>query len=207
MPRNSYATRRSCASACSALPRRRQRRAHASEQLAAGALSGRPASDPLPTSSASPTLRRTGLLDSPPEPVYDRITELAARVLEAPVALVSLVDEDRQFFKSCVGLGEPWNTTRETPLSHSFCQYTLDSASRSLIDDARIHPLVRENLAIRDLDVIAYAGVPLITSAGHALGTLCVIDHQPRTWTTEHPDALRILAASVVSEIERALNH
>jgi GAF domain-containing protein len=63
---------------------------------------------------------------------------------------------------------------------------------------------VRENLAIRDLDVIAYAGIPLITAAGHALGSLCVIDHEPRAWTAEQLDTLVVLAASVVSEIELA---
>ena len=122
-----------------------------------------------------------------------------------PVALISLVDEDRQFFKSCVGLEEPWHSARETPLSHSFCRYALDADGPLVIDDARVHPLVRKNLAIRDLDVIAYAGVPLITADGHTLGTLCAIDHQPRRWTTEHIDTLAVLGASVVSEIQLAL--
>jgi GAF domain-containing protein len=67
----------------------------------------------------------TKLLDSPAEESFDRITKLAARVLNAPVALISLVDEDRQFFKSSVGLDEPWHSARETPLSHSFCRHTL----------------------------------------------------------------------------------
>ncbi|MDA0168498.1 GAF domain-containing protein [Solirubrobacter taibaiensis] len=172
------------------------------EQLAAGALSGRPA--PADADRLA-ELHRTQLLDSPPDPTYDRIAEVAARMLEAPVALISLVDSDRQFFKSCVGLGEPWNTTRETPLSHSFCRHALDSAEPLVIEDARVHPLVRENLAIRDLDVIAYVGIPLITTGGHTLGTLCVIDHRPRTWTAEQIDGLQVLTTSVVAEIERAL--
>jgi len=171
------------------------------EQLAAGALSGRPPADV----DRLAELHRTQLLDSPPDPAYDRIAEVAARMLEAPVALISLVDEDRQFFKSCVGLGEPWDSTRETPLSHSFCKHALDSAEPLVIEDARVHPLVRENLAIRDLDVIAYVGIPLITTRRHALGTLCVIDHRPRTWTTEQIEALHVLTTSVVAEIERAL--
>jgi GAF domain-containing protein len=74
-----------------------------------------------------------------------------------------------------------------------------------VIEDARVHPLVRENLAIRDLDVIAYVGIPLITAGGHTLGTLCVIDHRPRTWTPEQIDALQVLTISAVAEIERAL--
>ena len=172
------------------------------EQLAAGAISGRPSSA---DAERLAELHRTQLLDSPPDPTYDRIAEVAARMLAAPVALISLVDSDRQFFKSCVGLGEPWTTTRETPLSHSFCRHTLDSAEPLVIEDARVHPLVSENLAIRDLDVIAYVGTPLITTGGHALGTLCVIDHRPRTWTSEQIDALQVLTTSVVAEIERAL--
>ena len=70
-----------------------------------------------------------------------------------------------------------------TPLSHSFCQHALESREPLVIEDARSHPLVRDNPAIRDLGVVAYAGVPLVTRRGHALGTLCVIDHQPRAWT------------------------
>ena len=169
------------------------------EQLAAGALSHRLSG---PDSERLAELRRTGLLDSPPEAAYDRITELATRLLDVPVALISLVDEDRQFFKSCIGLAEPWSTARETPLSHSFCRHALESEGPLIIEDARVHPLVRENLAIRDLDVIAYAGVPLTTAAGHTLGTLCVIDHRPRAWTAAELDRLQVLAAAAIAEIE-----
>ena len=70
-------------------------------------------------------LWRTGLLDTPPEQVFDRLTRLVRRLLGTPVALVSLVDADRQFFKSAVGLPEPWAARRETPLSHSFCQHVV----------------------------------------------------------------------------------
>jgi hypothetical protein len=181
------------------------------EQLAVGALSGRMAAPDLDGGVVADgerlaELQRSGLLDSPPEAAYDRVTQLAVRLLEAPVALISLVDEDRQFFKSCIGLGEPWSSTRETPLSHSFCQHALESPTPVVIEDARVHPLVRENLAIRDLDVIAYLGIPLITAAGHTLGTLCVIDHKPRAWTADQIETITVLAASVVSEIELAIN-
>ena len=176
------------------------------EELAAGALTGRQAaSDPvLGNVRRLKALRETRLLDSATEEAFDRLAQLAAKLLNAPVALISLVDDDRQFFKSCVGLAEPWNTARETPLSHSFCRHALSSAEPLVIEDARTHPLVRDNLAIRDLDVVAYAGVPLITPAGHALGTLCVIDHQPRSWTADQIETLKTLTAAVVSEIELA---
>lgn len=147
-------------------------------------------------------LRRTALLDTPADEAFDRLARLAARLLRAPVALVSLVDENRQFLKSCIGLGEPWSTRRETPLSHSFCQHAVAGREAFVVEDARVHPLVSENLAIGDLGVIAYAGVPLVTSDGHAIGTLCVIDHEPRRWPPDDLAALADLAAAVVTEIE-----
>jgi hypothetical protein len=149
-------------------------------------------------------LRATGLLDSPPEEAFDRITDLVRRVLAVPVALVSLVDSDRQFFKSQIGMPEPWASRRETPLSHSFCQYAVQSGEPLVINDAREHPTLKDNLAVPDLDVIAYLGVPLVTEDGHALGTLCAIDHQPRFWTREQIDMLADLARLTVSEIKLA---
>ena len=149
-------------------------------------------------------LRETGLLDSDVTPSFDRLARLAAHVLNAPVALVSLVDSDRQFFKSCLGLPEPWASRRQSPLSHSFCQHAVASREPLLIDDAREHEVLRDNLAIRDMGVIAYAGIPLIDAGGHALGTLCVIDSRPRHWTTHQVQLLSDLAASVVTEISLA---
>ena len=149
-------------------------------------------------------LEATGLLDSDVDPGFDRIARLAAQVLNAPVALVSLVDADRQFFKSCLGLPEPWASRRETPLSHSFCQHAVASREPLVVDDAREHETLRDNLAIRDMGVVAYAGIPLIDSDGNALGTLCVIDSQPRHWTSHQVQLLADLAASVVTEITLA---
>jgi GAF domain-containing protein len=147
-------------------------------------------------------LIRTGLLEGEIDETYDRLTSIAARVLNAPVALVSLVDVDRQVFAGCVGLPEPWHTSRETPLSHSFCQHAVTSREPLIISDAREDPRVRDNLAIRDLGVIAYAGIPLIDGQGNALGSLCVIDEKPRTWTTDQIQLLNDLAVTVVSDLE-----
>ena len=149
-------------------------------------------------------LHATGLLDSEVTPSFDRLAGVAAKVLNAPVALVSLVDADRQFFKSCLGLPEPWATQRGTSLSHSFCQHAVASREPLIVDDSREHPLLRDNPAIRDIGVIAYAGIPLIDAGGHALGTLCVIDSRPRHWTTDQVQLLSDLAASVVTEIALA---
>jgi PAS domain-containing protein len=146
-------------------------------------------------------LRGTELLDSPPERAFDRLTRLASGLLGAPIALLSLVDERRQFFKSTLGLSEPWASRRETPLTHSFCQYATRSRAPLIVDDARLHPLLRENRAIRDLNVIAYAGIPLIVE-DEAIGALCVVDDVPRTWSKADVRLLSDLAESAVSEIE-----
>lgn len=149
-------------------------------------------------------LHATGLLDSDISPSFDRLARLAAHVLHAPVALVSLVDSDRQFFKSCLGLPEPWASRRGSPLTHSFCQHAVATREPLLVSDAREHHTLRDNLAIRDMGVIAYAGIPLIDADGHALGTLCVIDSQPRHWTTHQVQLLTDIAASVATEISLA---
>ncbi len=147
-------------------------------------------------------LRETTLLDTPAEEAFDRLTRLAARILHAPAALVSLVDEDRQFLKSRLGLPEPWASLGETPLSYSFCQHTVASGEPLIIQDARDHPLVFDNLAIAELQVVAYAGIPLITSNGQVLGSFCVLDDHPRIWTEDEIAILTDLAGAVMSEIE-----
>jgi PAS domain-containing protein len=148
-------------------------------------------------------LWRLALLDTPADAAFDRLTRLAARLLAAPVALVSLVDADRQFFKSGLGLREPWASRRETPLSHSFCQHAVAARAPLAIEDARAHPLVRDSPAIPDLGVVAYLGVPLVTAEDHALGTLCVLDSRPRRWSAEETALLTDLADLTMAEIER----
>lgn len=147
-------------------------------------------------------LRATELLDTPPEEVFDRLSRLASAMLRAPVALVSLVDADRQFFKSCVGLPEPWASRRETPLSHSVCRLAVQSGDVVLVRDAREHPELRDSPVTEELGVVAYAGVPLVMADGEVLGTLCVIDRVPRDWTDAEVAALSELAAAAVREIE-----
>jgi hypothetical protein len=81
-------------------------------------------------------LQRTGLLDSPPDAAFDRLTKLATKIIQAPVALVSLVDGDRQCFKSAVGLAEPWQSRRGTPLTHSVCKHVVATARELVVSDA-----------------------------------------------------------------------
>lgn len=148
------------------------------------------------------TLKSLLLLDTPTEQTFDRLTRLASRLVNAPVSLVSLVDGDRQWFKSAVGLPEPWASERQTPLSHSFCQHVVNSQSPLVVDDARRVDFLKTNLAIRDLSVIGYLGMPLTTSDGYTLGSFCVIDDQPRQWTDNEIEILEDLAATTISLIE-----
>jgi GAF domain-containing protein len=146
-------------------------------------------------------LRHSGLLDTPPEEGFDHLTRRAARALSVPIALVTLVDAERQFLKSCVGIPEPWASRRQTPLSYSFCKHALASPQPLIIADARCHPLVRDNRAVAEMGVIAYAGAPLVTADGHVLGTLCAIDTKPRAWTPAEVETLRAIAAEVTAAI------
>jgi GAF domain-containing protein len=153
-------------------------------------------------------LQRLGLLDTPPEAAFDRLTRVACRVLRAPVGLVSLVDQNRQFFKSCVGLPEPIASKRQTPVSHSFCQHVVATGKPLVVEDARNNPLVRLNPAVEEMGIVAYAGIPLVTSDGHAIGSFCVIDSRPRAWSFDDVEMLQELAGCVMHEIEgRQLLH
>ena len=157
-------------------------------------------------------LCQTGLLDSPQEYFFDLITDLAARALHVPIVLLSLVDAERQFFKSHHGLPAPWAAERETPLSHSFCQYVAAVGEPFIVEDAREHPLMRDNLAVSELGVIGYAGMPLTTSDGFTLGSLCAIDTKPRRWSVLELETLRDFARQIMAEIElrarlKILNH
>jgi GAF domain-containing protein len=138
------------------------------------------------------------VLDTVPEEVFDDLTELAARICEAPIALISLVDENRQWFKSKVGI-----TVSETSRDLSFCAYAITQADLFIVPDAtRDERFAHNPLVTSEPKIRFYAGAPLITPDGHALGTLCVIDKVPRQLRPEQKQALRILARHVVSQLE-----
>ncbi len=146
-------------------------------------------------------LKRTGLMDSPREVAFDNLTRLVRDLLGVPVALISLVDTHRQWFKSSNGLSEPWASQRETPLSHSFCQHVVESGEPFVVDEARTHPLVKDNLAINEIGVEAYLGMPLVLPGGAVIGSLCAIDSKPRNWSSDDRMLLRELARCVMAEV------
>lgn len=142
-------------------------------------------------------LARTGLLDSPPDALFDLVAQLAAHLLDVPVVLLSLVDRNRQFFKTQVGVPEPIATARQTPLTHSFCQWVVSSDDELVVSDVQRHSLLGHNLATRDLGVGAYAGVPLHSDGQEPIGAFCAIDMKPHAWDERELRALRDAARVV----------
>ncbi|SDV48664.1 sensor domain-containing diguanylate cyclase [Chitinasiproducens palmae] len=144
-------------------------------------------------------LEQYGILDTPPEERYENIVDLAVALSGAPIALVSLVAADRQWFKAKVGLD-----VCETPRNISFCAYAIAQPDEPMvIADASHDPRFANNpLVTGPRHVRAYAGVPLVTDGGLALGTLCVLDTEPRAFSAKQIDALRKLASQVVALLD-----
>ena len=148
-------------------------------------------------------LQDSGLLDATDDAApFDVITRLAQRVLQVDTVRLTLVDRDKQVFKSQVGLHGPAAEEGSTTLDRSFCKYAVATGERLVIDDARESPLLRRSPAIAQDDVVAYAGEPLTTRGGHVLGTLCVTEGSPREWTEEDLAVLNDLTQLAVAEIE-----
>jgi GAF domain-containing protein len=138
------------------------------------------------------------VLDTVPEEIFDDLTELAARICEAPIALITLVDENRQWFKSKVGI-----SIQETSRDISFCAHAIKQPELFIVPDATKDARFSHNpLVTSDPKVRFYAGAPLISPDGYALGTLCVIDKVPRELRPGQEQALRILARHVMSQLE-----
>ncbi|BBH69133.1 hypothetical protein ACTI_58180 [Actinoplanes sp. OR16] len=146
-------------------------------------------------------LSSTGL-GAAPDPMFDRFAAMVRTVLDVPVALVSLVDDERQFFPGACGLGDPWARARQTPLSHSFCRHVVAAGEPLIVTDARTDPRVEGNLAIEDLGVVGYAGMPVHDADGRVLGSLCAIDHEPRDWTEQELSILADLAAACSDSLQ-----
>ena len=159
-----------------------------------------PPAAPLPKNEVKRlnVLWQYDVLDTVPEEVFDDLTELASHICEAPVALISLVDEDRQWFKAEVG-----TSLKETSRDISFCAHAILNDGLLVISDATKDPRFSDNPLVTGPQRIRfYAGAPLVTPDGHALGTLCVLDKKPRKLRPEQLKALRVLAHHVVSQLE-----
>jgi len=144
-------------------------------------------------------LRELEILDTLPEQVYDDITRIAAQICDVPIALVSLVDQDRQWFKSRVGI-----EVAETPRDHAFCAHAiLDPGQVMVVEDAQADPRFAANPSVTaGAGIRFYAGAPLVNATGHALGTLCVIDRKPRRLSPAQLENLRALSRQVVAQLE-----
>ncbi len=146
-------------------------------------------------------LRELDILDSLPEKEYDDVTKLASAVCGVPVSLVTLLDSERQWFKSKVGI-----EIDQTPAALSFCRHAIaegDSESVFEIPDLAVDPRSRDNPFVTGGPMARfYAGVPLVMDDGNAMGTLCVLDMRPRQLTTQQQDMLKVLARGVVSKLE-----
>ena len=155
---------------------------------------------PVPANEAERlrTLRSYRILDTKPEERFDELTRLAALICGVPISLISLIDTDRQWFKSRYGLD-----VEETPRAQAFCTHAIMQPDMFVVPDATKderfahNPLVTGNPHIR-----FYAGAPLAARDGHLLGTLCVIDHEPHTLTEAQKEALKIVGRLVIANFE-----
>ena len=146
-------------------------------------------------------VRRLVPMYRPPSTTFDRLTRLAAELLEAPVALLTLVEADRQFFVSSYGLPEHIAEARQTPIEYSICQHAVDGGAPLIVPDAGLDLRLDGNLAVEELGVASYAGIPLMSPDHFPVGALCVVDFVPRDWTDDKMAILADLAAIAMDEL------
>ncbi len=142
------------------------------------------------------TLKEYEIMDSLPEEEYDNITSLASRICGTPISLITLLDQQRQWFKSATGLD-----IRETPIEYAFCSYAVQNPSEIMVvpDSRKDARFANNPFVVGEPHIVFYAGMPLVTEEGHALGSLCVLDIQEHTLTPFQLTALKQLAKQVVS--------
>lgn len=153
-------------------------------------------------------LRELALVNDGPdtyEMVYDRMTTLASKIVGSPVAMMSMVAADFQFFKSHTGLPEPWRSHRQTPLSDAFCKHVVATKQPLVVTDAREVDFLKDNGGIPNLNIIGYLGIPVdiqMSGETRTLGSFCVIDNKPRQWSETEIGIVSELAQLITHEIE-----
>jgi GAF domain-containing protein len=155
---------------------------------------------PLPSNESKrlEALKRYRILDTPPEQAFDDFALLASTICGTPMAMVTFVDRERQWFKAGVG-----HTAAETPREQAFCAHTILGTEVMVVEDARLDARFTANaLVTGDPHIRFYAGAPLIDGKGHALGSLCVIDREPRPLPPGQHAALVALARQVMAQLE-----
>ena len=157
-----------------------------------------PAPAPTPDEARVAALEKYAILDTEPEQAFDDLTLLASYICKTPIALISLVDEKRQWFKSKIGL-----SVSETPREIAFCSTAIQHSEVMIVPDTLQDERFRNNpLVVSEPRIRFYAGAPLINQDGHALGTLCVVDRMPRELAPDQKEALQSLSRLVLVQME-----
>ena len=178
---------------------------HTIQTLAVSPIEGTMVPPPLPAGEPErlAALKKLNILDTEPEETFDRITRRLAEAFNVPIALLTLVDEYRQFWKSATGLPEDLASARQAPRETSICGHVVASDQMLVIEDVLKDKRFANNPFLRERGIRFYAGAPLRTSSGHAIGSLCVLDTQPRTVSNRERTLLQIIADEVMAKIEK----
>jgi serine phosphatase RsbU (regulator of sigma subunit) len=162
-------------------------------------------SDGLPAALSDPcriaAVLATGLLDTEPEQPFDDLAEVAAAITGCERAFITLVDEDRSFWKSCVGVDIQQSGRRQNPARESFCYFLVGLGDRFVVEDAAEDPRTRDHPSVAPMKIGAWAGYPILGPAGEVLGSMCVIDENPHPWQPAELAALGTLARAASNEI------